>query len=540
VRWAIIVLAAVFISSSVIFTLFRFDQRNHLFAPAEGVSIAVLPFEGLNTSKYEEYFSDGITGELIQRLTKIPNLRAYLTVDVPKQANHQENNKSREEKYLATYLLKGSIKKTDNEIQLYLQLNRIKDNKNVWKAKYNGKLQDIYSIQDCICEKISEICNVSMSQNDAVFSNKNNFQDYSAFDNYLKGIYIQSKLNNDRDDPWRLYFQGKYHEGKPSRESNEIAISLFNQAIEIDNNFAPAYIGLAQCYSNYINFNWDFDKKWLVNAENYAEKAHSISADLPEYYCTLIKIKLLKEFFSAENERISAFEIAQEGISKYPNHPQLNSIFGYCFYLKFGTDGNKSDFDKALQYKEKSFWMNPYDIGNIVYAKLLMLNREFDKAIEVCKVINRDDSSSMVNFLLGEIYYFKGDVDKSKTIFQQFDTPLEFKITSLYYLAMISCQTRRSDEAQNIIREINRLSPHKFNFFENRLKLASIYFGRGDRELGYHYLKSFFEESRAKENHYIYHRYIELDKNFDKFKEEEDFKKTIKTGGLEDGKKQNY
>ena len=117
-------------------------------------------------------------------------------------------------------------------------------------------------------------------ENRAGFTGAGKTNDYLAYDNYLKENYILSNRNENNDDPWKLYHQGNFYWGKSTRESNKLAISLLSQAIEIDKNFALAYIGLANCYSNYVNFNWDDSIKWANKAEILLKEAQAISPDL--------------------------------------------------------------------------------------------------------------------------------------------------------------------------------------------------------------------------------------------------------------------
>jgi len=528
-RWVIIGLLSCLSLLSIIFAFSYYTHKKTLLPSPENLSVAVFPFENLNSSEYDEYFSEGITNEIVNKLLMLKKIKVFPAISASKNKNTFKSAKLfSEELNNADYILKGKIKRDDKKIKLDVQLIRTKDNTTIWSAEFEDGLENILSIQDTICLKIQDKLNINVSQKSPISFDYGKTHDYIAFDNYLKGNYILSRIREDNNDPWKLYYQGKYYEGMFAQESNELAINLFNKAIEIDNSFAPAYIGLAQCYINYVNFKWDYNKKWLVKAEELIKIAQTIYADFPEYYSTSIEIYLLKEFCFNENTKKIAFELAQEGIKKYPNHPQLNSIVGYCYYLQFGEEGNKADFDKALEYKEKSFWLNPYDLSNITYAELLMLNKEFNKAIKVCNIIKKNDSSLMIYFRLGEIYYYLGDLDKSRAIFQQLDSPLEFKIGSLYYLGMISSQKREIDETQRIVQEISILSPKEYVVFPEKIKLSSIYMAMGKKELGYGYLNSFFNDANAKKMRYVHYKYIDIDKNFDKFKNEEKFINILK------------
>jgi TolB-like protein len=513
---------------STILLFLLFTNRMTISPPPENLSLAVLPFENLNPSEYDEYFSAGITNEIINKLILLNKLKVIPAKSVSKYNNSSENKNQIAEELSADYILGAKIKKDDNKIRMHVQLIRTKDYKIIWSEEFEDRLENIFSIQENICRKIHEKLKLNIDQELPLLSEDGKTHDYLAYDNYLKGNHILSRLNENNSDPWKLYHQGKLYWGTSTPESNKFAISLFSQAIEIDMNFAPAYIGLAHCYSNYVNFNWLFDVKWLDKAEEVLKKAQTTSPDLPEYYSTLIEIYILKHIYFDEDKKTIAFELAEEGIKKYPNDPQLNSITGYCFYLKFGEKGNEADFVKALEYKEISFWLNPYGINNIVYAELLMLNKEFYEAIQVCNFVEKRDSSLMTKFRLGEIYYYLGDLDKSEAIFQQFNNaPLHLKNDSLLYLAMICSQKGEKDKTLRKIEEIKLIAPKEF-IVNDYLYLASAYVGLGMKELGYECLRSFFNRLSSKKMRFIYLEYIDADKNFDYFREEEEFKKIIK------------
>jgi TolB-like protein len=527
-RWSVISLISVLGLLSVIFLFLFFTNRISISPQPEYVSFAVLPFESLNESKQDEYFSEGMTNEITNKMTMLNELKVIPAASVSKYNHSSQDARQIAEELSADYLLLGIINKDGNRITISVQLIRAKDNKNIWSEEFEGSLENVFYIQESICRKIHEKLNLNIDQNFYLLSNAGRTNNYLAYDNYLKGNYILNRLNEDDDDPWKLYHQGKFFSGKFTQESNRLAINLFSQAIEIDRNFALAYVGLASCYSNYMNFNWDFDIKWVNKAEDLLKEAQAISPDLPEYYSALIEVYLIKEICFDENAKKLAFDLARKGIKKYPENAQLNSILGYCYFMRFGEEGNEADFNKAFEYKEKSFWLNPYGINNIVYAELLILKKEFYDAISVCNIVEKIDSSLMAKFRLGEIYYYLGHLDESKAVFQQFSlAPLELKIASLFHLGMISSQRGEKEKVLEIIDDIRLISPHEFVLFDY-FRFASIYMGLGMRELGYENLRSFFNKSPAKKMHFVWIKYIEIDRNFENFKEEEEFLRITK------------
>jgi len=528
----IVGLLSSFIILTAIFSFLYFAQIRPFGPSTEIPFIAVLPFQNLNAEQHEQYFSIGLTDEINYRLTMLDNLKVISSVSVHKYRDSDKSAKEIGEELNVDYVLKGIVEKVDKNIELSVRLIRIKNDKEIWRKEYEEALENSYFINDDIIASILETLNLNIAQNHPALSYTGRPLSYEAYDAYLKAKLFANNLNGDNNnnkDPLILYHQGEYYRAKSDKENNEQAIALFNQAIKLDSNFALAYIGLACCYSNNVNFGWNYDRELLVKAEDLVEKAQAISPDLPEYYSLLVEINLIKKIGFNENTRDIAFELAQEGIEKYPYHAQLNSIIGYCYYLKFGEEGNEADFEKALEYKEKSRWLNPLSIHNIVYTELLMLNREYYKGMDICSKV-RQISPSIVDFRLAEIYYYMGDLYNSETIFQKFQTPLKHKVTSLCYLGMIASQRGEKGKVLNKIGEIKLLSSGEEKFISNNLMLASIYFGLGEKELGYKFLKSFFSEDTATKFPYIFVKYIDINRNFDKFKNKKEFKKIINGG----------
>ncbi len=521
-KWSVISLISVLGLLSVIFLFLFLTNRISISPQPEYLSFAVLPFESLNPAQQDEYFSAGMTNEIINKMTMLNELKVIPAVSISKYNNSSRDPKQIAEELSVDYILVGKIKKDGNKITIAVQLIRTKNNKNIWSEEFEDRLENIFYVQDNICRKIYEKLNLNIDQELFALTNAGKTNDYLAYDNYLMGNYILNRLNED-DDPWKLYHQGKFYWGKTTPESNKLAIYLFNQAIENDRNFALAYIGLAYCYSNYVNFNWDFNIKWINKAEDLLKEAQAVSPDLPEYYSTLAEIYLLKELCFNKNLKALAFELAEEGIKKFPNNAQLNSILGYCFFMKFGEEGNEADFKKALEYKEKSFWLNPYGLNNLVYVELLMLNKEFYKAIDICNIVEKQDYSLMAKFRLGEIYYGLGHLEESKAVFQQFNlAPLDLKITASFYLGMIYSQKGEREEALRIIDNINLLSPQEFVLGDN-LRLASVYIGIGMKESSYECLRYFFNKPISKKMRFVWIKYLDIDRNFDRVREEEEF-----------------
>lgn len=506
-------------------------MANGKYSPAnpENLCIAVFPSESLNFSAHEQYISEGICNEIILSLYRIKNLRLIHAASFVKSENPEKNMENIREKFKVNHFLKTKIEKNRDKLKICAQLVRTEDDEVVWDLESQDRLENIFSLKEDICLKIHK----KLDPNNEIrpilsFNNAKPLND-GAFDNYLKGNHILNRANSETDDPWNLYIQGKYYQEKWTKDSNDYAINFFSKAVELDESFAKAYIGLARCYVNYLNFNWDLDKKWLNKAEELLKKASSIDPECSEYYSTLIQVYFLKDLCFNENTKEKAFELARTGVQKYPGCPLLRSLLGFCHYLRFGENGNELDFNKALEHNEESYYLRPYHVNNIRYAELLMLNREYERALTVCRGIQEGEASLMADLRTGEIYYYMGDLDSSEAVFLQFEdaNDVDFKISSIFYLGMIAAQRKDTSEAERILKKIEVIAPKEFNFLNNKLKLASIYMGIGKEELGYDYLDAFFSKKKTEKTRYLSNKYIGIDKNFDNYREEERFRNLI-------------
>ncbi len=524
-RWAYPGLVSFLAFLTLIFAFLYFSQKQTLSPPFEGLSIAVLPFEILNATEYDEYFSEGLTDQIADKLRK--NYRLNV-ITVPAEVKNSLNSIKKLCKDLPTdYILGAKIEKDNALIKIYPRLIRRKDEKNLITSVFEEKLGNLFFLQNDVCSKIAEKLNVPENLNPTLLPPDKQSFDFEAFDTYLKGNHILRKMREDGDVPWKLCYKGKYYSGLSTKESNDFAINLFYQALAMNQNTAEAYIGLAQCYANNINFGWDYRLSWLEKAEEMLQEANTISPGLPDYSATLIEIYLIEDLEFNKEIKTSVYRLAQEAIQKFPNHPQLNSIMGYCYLRKFGEGGDEADFMKALEFRGKSFWLNIFSPYNFYLSILLTMNQEFELALECLDISKNYAPPSVADYTLGEIYYYKGDLDRSEMIFHLIEMPLEYKVGSLLYRGMIAAQKGEKGKAKKMVDEIEMISPGFDLVFEKNLRLASICMGIGEKELGYKYLKSFFNKEKAKKMRHYNYKLIEIDKNFSQIKNEEEFKKII-------------
>lgn len=500
------------ISTIAIFYLYidskKIDTFNHKIP-----SIAILPFENLNSSEYDTYLAQGISKELINYLGLSRYIRA-IPISSHSELEYFNKTSPNSIDFNIDYLLTGSLKRERKEIIISVSLENVHDKKVLFVKEKKTSLSNINKFKRDIFSSICETIDIPVEEILPSMVMQTGPVNNEAFDNYLKGNFILKHIRADNSDPWKLYHEGNYYYGLSTKESNELAIELFNKAIVKDGKFAQAYIGLSRCYLNNINFGWNNNIRWLNKSEDLLVKAQSLTPDLPDYFCSLTNLFLLKYLcFNAETKD-KAFKIAIKGLNFYPNNPTLNAITSYIYFLKYGEKGIESDFMKALIYAEKSFWQNPFSINNLFYVKLLMFNEEYEKGLEICDLTKKISPSSITDFRIGELYYYAGDLKKSESIFSAFKEPFILKVSSIYYLGMIAAQNKDISKAREFIKQLENIST---GISDEYYKLSSIYFGIGDMENGFNLLDQFFKKVALVKNKYQYKKYFLADKNYNMY-----------------------
>jgi len=489
-----------------------------VLSPDKGTSVALLPLKNANPSGDDNYLSEELARVIADSLPVPHRLRVIPAFAVRGLLDNSSDLRDLGRRVGADYVLRGTVAKGNPDITVAAELVRPGDGTVIWKGQFQESFSNVFAIPDGICSGVRKTLKIK-SAGDA--RKDMDTRDYQAIDSYLKGDFILSRLSQGSDDHWRFYHQGEFYAGRGTVEANEIAIKMFSQAAAIEPDFAMAYIGLASCYANYVNFNWRTNVEWLNKAEALLKKAQALTPDLAEYYGVLIQVKFLRESAFSENAWDAIPVLVAEGIKRHPEHARMNAIAGYYYYAKFARGGDEADFRKALELMEKSFWLRPYNLKNIIYATFLTLNGEFDKALEVCRLLEKLDSTFITRYVMGEISYYRGELAASKAIFKAMtDGDLEYRIGALYYLAAISAREGKDGEARSALREVLAISPEKFTYYSKDFRLASVWAGLGEKDLALKALKDFLGSPRFRRQRYVYGKYMELDENLRQLRSE--------------------
>jgi adenylate cyclase len=192
-------------------------------------SIAVLPFRNLSSDVENEYFSDGVTEEIINALTKVEGLQVIARSSAFAFKGKDADPREVGNKLSVAYILEGSVRKYGNKVRVTAQLVKVKDGFNVFSEVYDQELKDIFQVQDDISNKIAH-----------------RFRENVGLPSTGRKLVSSSTENMEA---YELYLKGRYSFSKGSLEDTRTAIRYFEAAIHKDKHFVLPVAGLAACYT---------------------------------------------------------------------------------------------------------------------------------------------------------------------------------------------------------------------------------------------------------------------------------------------------
>jgi TolB-like protein/Flp pilus assembly protein TadD len=231
----------------------------------ESGALAVLPFDNISPDGEADYFSDGLTEELIARLSVVSEIEL-----VSRWASMQFKDVKKDIKTIgrelgARYIVGGSVRKFQDSVRITVQLVDVVTNRQIWGETYKGKLDDIFDIQEQVAKQIVEALKLKLSFSEKLSLTKRQTVNVQAYDFYLRG----------QDYLYRL-----------TKRSVEYAIQLFEKAIELDPRYAAAYAACSSAYGQMYQY-FSRQEKYRDKAQEFSFKALMYDSNLPEAYAAM-------------------------------------------------------------------------------------------------------------------------------------------------------------------------------------------------------------------------------------------------------------
>lgn len=422
-------------------------------------SVGVLPFSSAGPGRVAEYLSDGITEQLINSLSGLPQLRvpARTTMFRYKGQNPDPQKVGRELGVAA--ILTGRVGQQQDDLNIQIDLVKVADGSQIWGKQYNSRLAEIQTARDEIVRDVSEQLRLKLNQQQQQRLVKHDTQNSEAYDFYLRG---------------------RFHLSKRTGDGIKAAIDFFQQAIAKDPNFALAYAGLADCYILGGNsLPWS-DTEVRQKAKDAATKALARDNTLSEAHTSLAVVNMLYEwnFPAAEAEFKKAIELN-------PNYGTAHHW--YAEYL--ATMGRHQE---ALGEITRAQQLDPMSV--IIIRDIGMHNYyagRYDVAIQQAKnALALDPDFLPAHRLLGLVYLkqrrFNESINELQGVVSRTQSGRDRALLAQAYA--ISGDHAEANRLLNELVEEDQVSPYY---------IAVGYAGLGDKDRAFHFLERAYREQAS-------------------------------------------
>jgi len=426
-------------------------------------TIAVLPFVNMSADPENEYFSDGISEEILNALTRVEGLQVTARSSSFFFKGKNEDIRQIGSKLGVATVLSGSVRKAGKRIRTTVQLVNTADGYHIWSEVYDTDMEDIFQVQDEISLKILNRL-------------KENFKETKKSEPIIKAP-------TENIDAYNFYLKGRFHWNKSNPEDIVKAIRNFEEAIHIDPGFALPYCALSYCYSFMGSSGLIPTAEAFSKAKDYTLKAIELDPDHPESHLSLATIKFFHNW-DFEGAEISL----NKAISLSLNSSLINQVHGWFLIAK-------GDFNKAIEKMEQALILDPLSlpiISNLADAyafagRFQQALEQYDKAIEMDSHFRRAFDGK------GMLYLAMGEYDKAIENFLQYHKLIGHPLKGLSALGHAYAAAGQKEKALECLQKIQqreKAEPDKLLHMD----YAFIYAGLGDNDKAFDYLNKTFEE----------------------------------------------
>ena len=417
--------------------------------------ILVLPFVNMSNDPEQEYFSDGLTEEIITSLSRLKNMRVISRTTSMQYKSANQDIETIARKTGAGYVLEGSVRRFNNDLRITAQLINAVEDVHLWAETYRGTMDDIFDIQEKVSEKIAEALRIQLTREEQMMLEQRYTENTEAYELYLKGRSAWKKRNE---------------------ESLQIAINHFERALEKDPGYALAWAGLADTYSvmgEYTNISRRILYPKQMAAVN---RALEIDNRLAEAHISLAISLMLNEWNWKNSEK--EFKL---GIELNPNYATGHHWYGEWLLFTGATEKAFNEINMALELDPASPGIAK-DKGIFYYY-----TGQYDQAIEMGMMALELDKEFVPAFRLLSLAYTENGMFKEAIAQNElWAKRTGNKIKTAIALAEIYAIAGRKKEAGVIVKQLEADGVFGANDYRG---MALVYMALGEEDVSMNWLE---------------------------------------------------
>jgi TolB-like protein/Tfp pilus assembly protein PilF len=353
----------------------RSNRSKEIASP--GKSIAVLPFENMSGDPEQEYFSAGITEDILNHLSKIADLSVKSRTSTLQYRDRTKSISEIGDELGVDVILEGSVRKAGNKVRIVAQLIEVKSDIHMWSETFDREITDIFSIQSEIAIEIANALQAELTETEKRNISKEASMDITAYDYYLRARQI-------------------WHDCNYLCEKNvlENIIQLYEQAIDLDPDFALGYYGIGLTLHGMRRFGVPVEI-WIDSALALSEKAIKLDPSLPEGY--ILRSAIYRNQRGREKESKNDLQRAYE---LAPNNPDVLNSLGRDYLSEGNYKPGASMIVKAIELEYTKIDPDYYINWGRIYQSI----DEYEKAEMLFMQAKKLDPGSLSAWTLGNLY----------------------------------------------------------------------------------------------------------------------------------------
>jgi TolB-like protein/DNA-binding winged helix-turn-helix (wHTH) protein len=494
-RWAVFALSIVLIVGMGAYLWSR--SRTRPLAANGRLMLAVLPFENLTGDPSQDYFSDGMTEEMISQLGDLDpqHLGVIARTSVMHYKHSQEPLNQIGRALSVQYVLEGSVRRDSNRVRIAAQLIQTREQTHLWTREYDRELSDVFALQGEIAREIADQIQLTLG--------------HLHEPTVVSG---QPAVSAKAFQAYDLYLKGRYFWNKRTPQGLQQAIAYFQQAIDDDPEYGRGYAGLAESYALMGGYTGLPPKEFMPKARAAARRALEIDEQLPEAHTALAIIAQNYDWDwpTAEKEYRRAIQLN-------PNYATGHHWYAECLALQ-------GRFGEAFPEMESARQLDPLSLIIAAdYGAILYFSRQYDRAFERFRgVLDMEPNFPRAHMLVWA-YTQKGlfaDALADAEALRQRDP------SQPWYWAMIAYASGRSGDQARAKLALQQLRQLERQRALDPLSLVIAYIGVGDNDKALEWLR------KAHAEHSSSITALKVDPIYDPLRSDPRFQELIRAVGL--------
>ncbi len=434
-------------------------------ASTERVMLAVLPFDNLTGDASQDYFSDGLTEEMIAQLGHLnpERLGVIARTSVMQYQNSREPLQQIGHDLGVQYVLEGSFRRDSQDVRITAHLIQVSDQKTVWARQYDRRPNDLLAVQEEIAQETADEIQTTLGGvRKRIGANSSPIETPTSYEAY------------------DLYVKGRFFWNKRTLEGFQQAVGYFQQAIAKDPNYARAYSGLADSYTLLSSYNFGSPNELIPKARAAALRALQIDDNLAEAHASLA---LIAENYDWDWQ--TAGREFRRAIDLDPNYPTAHQWYAEYFAWQ-------GQFDEAFAESERARQLDPLSLIIATdHGALLYYSHQYDRAIDQFRTTLEMEPNFPHAHILMYAYVQEGRYSDALADIEQWRRHGDFA-DAWAFESYIYARSGKLAQAQRAFAEFERLS--RDNPSDSISIHIIVYAGMGDRDKLFAYLQEALQQ----------------------------------------------